>query len=161
MIEWMRLPSEISGFSAAESVWKLCRNLRLLKVSVKFQHRNFQGLLGFHSLSCPGIIIFSPTETYWNLEVFCIVSTSIYNWDTYWLQRAWHLSTFSLCRSGRCTTTGAVCGPTAVTNRPWGTSPSTTQAQSSSAVAMTGTSSSGTLRQVRKFQKYLLSDCLS
>lgn len=162
MIEWMRLPSEISGFSAAETVWKLCRNLRLLKVSVKFPAQKLQGLLGFHSLSRPGIQMVSPTETLiLKLRSFCIVSTSIYNWDTYWLQRAWHLSTFSLCRSGRCTMTDAVCGPTAVTNRPWGTSPSTTRAQSSSAVAMTGTSSSGTLRQVRKFQKYLLSDCLS
>lgn len=101
-----------------------------------------------------------PNGNLLKLGNFCIVSTSIYNWDTYWLQRAWHLSTFSLCRSGRCTMTDAVCGPTAVTNRPWGTSPSTTRAQSSSAVAMTGTSSSGTLRQVRKFQKYSLSDCL-
>lgn len=78
-----------------------------------------------------------------------------------WVRPPLHLSAFSLCRSGRYTMNGAVCGPTAVTNRPWGTSPSTTRAQSSSAVATTGTSSSGTLRQVRKFQKYSLYYCLS
>lgn len=78
-----------------------------------------------------------------------------------WVRPPWHLSAFSLCRSGRYTMNGAVCGPTAVTNRPWGTSPSTTRAQSSSAVATTGTSSSGTLRQVRKFKKYSLYYCLS